>query len=36
MMAGYLRAGELGMALRVFEGMAARDVISWSAMVDGL
>ncbi|XP_062192573.1 pentatricopeptide repeat-containing protein At1g53600, mitochondrial-like [Phragmites australis] len=36
MMAGYLRAGELGIALRMFEGMAVRDVISWSAMVDGL
>ncbi|KAL6658831.1 hypothetical protein ACP70R_002871 [Stipagrostis hirtigluma subsp. patula] len=35
-MAGYLRAGELGMAQRVFDGMAVRDVISWSAMVDGL
>jgi pentatricopeptide repeat protein len=33
---GYLRAGELGMALRVFDGMVERDVISWSAMVDGL
>ncbi|XP_062196581.1 pentatricopeptide repeat-containing protein At1g53600, mitochondrial-like [Phragmites australis] len=36
MMAGHLRAGELGMALWVFEGMAVRDVISWSTMVDGL
>lgn len=36
MIAGYLRAGELGMALRVFNGMAVRDVISWSALVDGL
>ncbi|KAF8669863.1 hypothetical protein HU200_051039 [Digitaria exilis] len=35
-MAGYLRAGDLGMALRVFDGMVVRDVISWSAMVDGL
>uniref|UniRef100_A0ACD5ZVW7 Uncharacterized protein n=1 Tax=Avena sativa TaxID=4498 RepID=A0ACD5ZVW7_AVESA len=36
LMAGYLRAGELDMAMRVFEGMAVRDVISWSAVVDGL
>jgi pentatricopeptide repeat protein len=36
MMAGYLRAGELGMALRVFGGMASKDVVSWSMMVDGL
>ncbi|GJN12519.1 hypothetical protein PR202_ga30802 [Eleusine coracana subsp. coracana] len=36
MMVGYLRAGELGMALRVFDGMASKDVFSWSAMVDGL
>ncbi|OEL27068.1 Pentatricopeptide repeat-containing protein [Dichanthelium oligosanthes] len=36
MMVGYLRAGELDMALRVFDGMVVRDVISWSAMVDGL
>ncbi|CAO2186833.1 unnamed protein product [Urochloa humidicola] len=35
-MAAYLRAGELGKALRVFDGMAVRDVFSWSAMVDGL
>ncbi|KAK8450670.1 hypothetical protein SEVIR_6G073700v4 [Setaria viridis] len=35
-MAAYLRAGELGMALRVFDGMAARDIFSWSALVDGL
>jgi pentatricopeptide repeat protein len=36
MMAAYLRNGELGMALRVFDGMAVRDIFSWSAMVDGL
>uniref|UniRef100_J3MQ40 Pentatricopeptide repeat-containing protein n=2 Tax=Oryza brachyantha TaxID=4533 RepID=J3MQ40_ORYBR len=36
LMSGYLRAGELAMALSVFEGMTVRDVISWSAMVDGL
>ncbi|KAI4962983.1 hypothetical protein ZWY2020_020567 [Hordeum vulgare] len=36
LMAGYLRAGKLGMALRVFDGMAVRDVISWSTLVDGL
>ncbi|CAO2164510.1 unnamed protein product [Urochloa humidicola] len=35
-MAAYLRAGELGKAMRVFDGMAVRDVFSWSAMVDGL
>ncbi|KAM0919361.1 hypothetical protein ACQ4PT_008274 [Festuca glaucescens] len=36
LMAGYLRAGELDMALRVFKGMTVKDVISWSAVVDGL
>ncbi|KAG2581409.1 pentatricopeptide repeat-containing protein At1g53600, mitochondrial-like [Panicum virgatum] len=36
MIAGYLRAGELDMALRVFDGMEASDVFSWSSLVDGL
>ncbi|KAF2314465.1 hypothetical protein GH714_026746 [Hevea brasiliensis] len=35
MINGFLKAGRLEEATRVFEGMVERDVVSWSSMVDG-
>ncbi|KAH7844414.1 hypothetical protein Vadar_027749 [Vaccinium darrowii] len=35
LIAGYLKMGELSEAIRVFEGMMEKDVVSWSSMVDG-
>ncbi|CAK9148815.1 unnamed protein product [Ilex paraguariensis] len=32
---GYLKMGRLDQAIRVFEGMVEKDVVSWSSMVDG-
>ncbi|XP_021773564.1 pentatricopeptide repeat-containing protein At1g53600, mitochondrial-like [Chenopodium quinoa] len=32
---GYLKAGELNEAFRVFSGMVEKDVVSWTSMVDG-
>ncbi|CAK9148812.1 unnamed protein product, partial [Ilex paraguariensis] len=32
---GYLKMGKLDQAVRVFEGMMEKDVVSWSSMVDG-
>lgn len=35
LISGYLKIGELEDAVRVFEGMSERDVVSWSSIVDG-
>ncbi|XP_050209077.1 pentatricopeptide repeat-containing protein At1g53600, mitochondrial [Mercurialis annua] len=35
MISGYLKVGRLEEAIRVFEGMVEKDVVSWSCMVDG-
>ncbi|XP_052207687.1 pentatricopeptide repeat-containing protein At1g53600, mitochondrial-like isoform X2 [Diospyros lotus] len=35
LISGYLKMGELEGAIRVFEGMAEKDVVSWSSMLDG-
>lgn len=35
LMNGYLKIGKLEEALRVFEGMVEKNVVSWSSMVDG-
>ncbi|KMS98259.1 hypothetical protein BVRB_4g094080 [Beta vulgaris subsp. vulgaris] len=32
---GYLKAGELDEAFRIFMGMVEKDVVSWTSMVDG-
>ncbi|CAN1179979.1 Pentatricopeptide repeat-containing protein At1g53600, mitochondrial [Linum perenne] len=35
MIDGYLKSGKLEQAIRVFDGMVKRDIVSWSSMVDG-
>ncbi|KAL6975550.1 hypothetical protein U1Q18_024344 [Sarracenia purpurea var. burkii] len=35
LISGYLKMGDLKQAIRVFEGMTEKDVVSWSSMVDG-
>ena len=35
MLAGYAKAGELGLARRVFYEMPLRDEVSWSTMIVG-
>jgi pentatricopeptide repeat protein len=32
---GYVRAGRMGLALQVFEGMPVRDAASWGTVVAG-
>lgn len=31
----YAKCGDLGSARRIFDGMAARDVITWNAVISG-
>ncbi|KAK1416685.1 hypothetical protein QVD17_25800 [Tagetes erecta] len=35
LMNGYLKKGKLEKAVRIYEGMAEKNVVSWSSMVDG-
>ncbi|KAA8526707.1 hypothetical protein F0562_009064 [Nyssa sinensis] len=35
LISGYLRIGNLGKAVQIFDGMVETDVVSWSSMVDG-
>ncbi|KAK2970859.1 hypothetical protein RJ640_006522 [Escallonia rubra] len=35
LVSGYLKIGKFDKAVRVFEGMVEKDVVSWSSMVDG-
>ncbi|EPS72209.1 hypothetical protein M569_02541 [Genlisea aurea] len=35
LMKGYLKSGRLEEAVRIFEGMKEKNVVSWSSMVDG-
>ena len=35
LISGHLKVGRLEEAIRIFEGMVKRDVISWSSMIDG-